>query len=214
VNWYASVPGSPPANYPAIQQYIIDLWGTQLSGAVNTWTNTGAIIILPSGNEYTTPLGSALSSTVIPAGYTLTVKLGNDSSGNVNSISWVVNGTSYPSSPLSLPNLLTSNGLLATNIAPIVAFTVGLVGPVNGESAVISSGSGTITYSASSPLTVTNVEPLGCGAVSTGFTLETATTSYGVLPANSGNPFSQSFAASAITPLIRREGALRLLRRR
>jgi hypothetical protein len=214
VNCYASVPGSPPANYPAIQQYIIDLWCTQLSGAVNTWTNTGAIIILPSGNEYTTPLGSALSSTVIPAGYTLTVKLGNDSSGNVNSISWVVNGTSYPSSPLSLPNLLTSNGLLATNTAPIVAFTVGLVGPVNGESAVISSGSGTITYSASSPLTVTNVEPLGCGAVSTGFTLETATTSYGVLPANPGNPFSQSFAASAITPLIRREGALRLLRRR
>jgi hypothetical protein len=214
VNCYASIPGSPPANYPAIQQYIIDLWGTQLSGAVNTWTKTGAIIILPSGNEYTTPLGSALPSTVIPAGYTLTIKLGNDSSGNVSNISWVVNGTQYPPTPLSLPNLLTSNGLLATDIAPIVAFTVGLVGPVNGESAVISSGSGTISYSATTPLTVSNVEPLTCGSVSTGFTLETATTSYGVLPANPGNPFSQSFAASAATPLIRREGALRLVRRR
>jgi hypothetical protein len=103
---------------------------------------------------------------------------------------------------------------LATDIAPIVAFTVGLVGPVNGESAVISSGSGTISYSATTPLTVSNVEPLTCGSVSTGFTLETATTSYGVLPANPGNPFSQSFAASAATPLIRREGALRLVRRR
>ena len=165
---------------------------------------------MPSGNEYTTPLGSALPSTAIPAGYTLTINLGNDSSGSVNSISWVVNGTSYPPSPLSLTTLLTNNGLLETDIAPIVGFTVGLVG----ESAVISSGSGTITYSASTPLTVSNVEPLQCGPVSTGFTLETATTSYGVLPANPGNPFSQSFAASATTPLMRRVGALRLVRRR
>jgi hypothetical protein len=223
VNCYSLIPSSPPANYPAIQQYIIDLWGTQLSGAVNTWAITPITpsnpsgtkaIILPSGNEYTTFLGSALPSTVIPAGYTLTINLGNDSSGNVNSISWVVNGAQYPPTPLSLPNLLTSNGLLATDIAPIVGFTVGLVGPVNSESAVISSGSGTITYSASTPLTVSNVEPLACGSVSTNFTAETATTSYGVLPANPGNPFSQSFAASATTPLIRRMGALRLVRRR
>ncbi len=38
------------------------------------------------------------------------------------------------------------------------------------------------------------------------FTAETATTSYGVLPANPGNPFTQSFAASSTTPLIRRFG--------
>jgi hypothetical protein len=169
---------------------------------------------LPSSNKCATPLGSPLSSTAIPGGYTLTISLGNDSNGNVNSISWVVNGTPYPPSPLSLTTLLTSNGLLATDIAPIVGFTVGLIGPVNGESAVLSSGSGTITYSASSPLTVSNVEPRQCGSVSTAFSLETATTSYGVLPANPGNPFSQSFAANATTPLIHRVGALRLVRRR
>jgi hypothetical protein len=108
------------------------------------------------------------------------------------------NGTSYSQ---NIPTLLTANGLPATDVAPIVAFTLGLVGPVCSESAVLSSGAGTIAYSASSPLTVTNSEP-GC-AESTYFTAETATSSYGFLPANPGNPFSQSFAASAITPLIR-----------
>jgi hypothetical protein len=212
VNCYSLVPSSPTPKYPLIQQYIVNLWGTQLLGAINTWTGPTSPVILPSGNEFTLPLGPSLPSTAIPAGYNLTITLGNDPSGNVNSVSWVVNGTAYPPSPQSIPALLTANGLSATDIGPIVGFTVGLVGPVNAESAVLTSGSGKITYSASSPLTVSNAEPLQCGAVSTSFTLETATTSYGVLPANPGNPFSQSFAASAITPLIRRSVGLHLSR--
>jgi hypothetical protein len=195
---------SPIGKYCAWQQYIINLWGTQLLGAINTWPLTGGPIILP-GNEFTLPLGPSLSSTTIPAGYTLTITLGNDSSGNVNNVTWVVNGTSYSQ---NIATLLTANSLPATDVAPIVAFTLGLVGPVCSESAVLSSGAGTIAYSASSPLTVTNSEP-GC-AESTYFTAETATSSYGFLPANPGNPFSQSFAASAITPLIRRVRGLHL----
>jgi len=198
---------SPKSKLVAWQQYIINLWGTQLNGAINNWPLTGNVpIIFPNG-EYTLPLGSSLPSTAIPAGYTLSINLGNDSSGNVNSIQWVVNGTAYPSTPQNIPALLTANGQPATDVAPIVGFTLGLVGPVCGESAVISSGGGTITYSASplSPLTVTNAEPTQC-AESTVFTAETATTSYGVLPANPGNPFTQTFAASSTTPLIRRLG--------
>ena len=45
------------------------------------------------------------------------------------------------------------------------------------------------------------------------FTAEAATTSYGLLPAKPGNPFTQSFAASSTTPLIRRLGESLLLRK-
>ena len=90
---------SPKGQVVAWQQYIINLWGTQLNGAINNWPLTGKIpIIFPNG-EYTLNLGSSLPSTAIPAGYTLSINLGNDSSGNVNSVQWVVNGTAYPSSP-------------------------------------------------------------------------------------------------------------------
>ena len=198
---------SPKGAVVAWQQYVISLLGTQLTAAINNWPLTGKIpIIFPNG-AYTLNLGSSLPSTAIPAGYTLSINLGNDSSGNVNSVQWFVNGTAYPSSPINIPTLLSSNGQPATDIAPIVGFTFGMVGPVCGESAVLSSGSGIITYSASpsSPLTVTNVEPTTC-AEATVFTAETATTSYGVLPPNPGNPFTQSFAASSTTPLIRRLG--------
>jgi hypothetical protein len=202
LNCYSPKQNSNPL-YPAWQQYIINLWSAQLWGAINTWHTFSIPVILPGPNEYKTALGPALPSNTIPAGYTLTIKLGNDSSGNVNSVTWVVNGVSYTSSPPTIPGLLVANGLSATDVAPIVAFTLDLVGPVNGESAVLLSGAGTITYSAKSPLTVTNQEPTQCVEQLTGFTLETATSSYGVLPANPGNPFSQSFAASAATPLIR-----------
>jgi hypothetical protein len=201
---------SPIGKLCAWQQYLINFWNTQLLGGINTWPLSGPPIIFPLslGGEFTEPLGSSLPSTVIPAGYVMTIALGNDPSGNVNSVTWTVNGTPFVQ---NIPALLTSKGFPATDVAPIVAFTLDLVGPVCSEAAVISAGAGTITYSASpsTPLTVTNTEP-GC-AEATVFTAETATTSYGVLPANPGNPFTQTFAASASTPLIRRLSKGRVL---
>jgi hypothetical protein len=191
---------SPIGQLIAWQQYIINFWNTQLSGGINNWPLSGPPIIFPT-SEFNVNLGSSLPSNVIPAGYVMTLILGNDSSGNVNNVTWVVNGTPVGQ---SIPSLLTSNGLPATDVAPIVAFTFNLVGPVCSEPAVLSAGAGTITYSASpsTPLTVTNIEP-AC-AEFTSFTAERATTSYSVLPANPGNPFTQTFSASASTPLISR----------
>ena len=203
LNCYSPTPSSSSnPNYPAWQQYIINLWGTQLLGAINTWHTFSSVVIFPGG-EYTTPLGPNVPTTGnLPVGiYEIT--LGNDSSGNVTSVTWTVNGVSYTPSPPTIPALLVANGLSGSDVAPIIAFTLNLVGPVNGESAVLTSGAGTITYSASSPLSVTNEEPATCIADITGFTCERATSSYGELPANPGNPFSQTFAVSAITPLFR-----------
>jgi hypothetical protein len=214
LNCYSPAPKSPNPGYPNWQQYIINLFGTQLLGAINTWNTFSSLVIFPSG-EYTTPLGPPLPgpNPTLPKGYTLTITLSNDASGNVVGVTWVVNGKSYAPSPPTIPALLTANGLPATDVAPIVAFTVNLVGPISAESAVLSSGAGIITYSAKSPLTVTNAEPAQCVEALTGFTCERATTSYGFLPANPGNPFSQTFAASAATPLIRRLRGRPLVRR-
>jgi len=213
LNCYSATPSASNPGYPAVQQYIINLWGTELLGAINTWNSSGAVIIFP-GSEYTTPLGSGVpTSGNLPVG-TYEIKLGNDSSGNVNSVTWVVNGVSYTTSPAPIPALLTANGLPGTDIAPIVAFTLDLVGPVNAESVVLSSGAGIITYSASGPLTVTSGEPAVCVADSTSFTCERATSSYSLLPANPANPFSQTFEVSSTTPLFRKMRGRPLVRKR
>jgi hypothetical protein len=83
---------SPKGKYCAWQQYIINLWGTQLLGAINTWPLSGGPIILAPNSEFTTALSPSPPSVEIPAGYVLTITLGNDSLGNVINISWTVNG--------------------------------------------------------------------------------------------------------------------------
>jgi hypothetical protein len=60
-----------------------------------------------------------------------------------------------------------------------------VAGLICAEAAVLSSGAGTFTFSASSALTVLNAEP-AC-AESTDFTAETLNCLYGVLPVNPGN---------------------------
>ena len=92
-------------------------------------------------------------------------------------------------------------------MAPIVAFELNFVGPINGESAVLSSGAGTITYTASSLLTVLNQEP---ACTESGYiTAETANSFYSELLPTSSNTFTQSFNVSAAAPMIRKRGKLR-----
>jgi hypothetical protein len=45
-------------------------------------------------------------------------------------------------------------GMTAADYAPIVGFEFLFVGPCNGESATLSSGAGTITYTAFTPIAV------------------------------------------------------------
>jgi hypothetical protein len=197
LNCYSPKPASPTPGYPAWQQYIISLLGTQLNGAVNSYNESGSGV---SGvpNQL---LGPSLPHVAIPKGYILNITLNSDPSdpsGAINSVTWFVNGVRY-NAPIFNPT-------------PIVAFTLNLVGPIGGESAVLSSGAGIITYSAATPLTVTNAEPTKC-ADFRGYTCERATSSYGELPANPPTPFTQTFAASATTPLIHRVREIPLARR-
>jgi hypothetical protein len=194
------------SDIPAFQQYVIALQGTELRGIINTFAlnsaGMGVPIITPTG-AYQLNLVSGLGKVTIPSGYKMQIILGNDMSGNVSKVTWVVNGTSYPPSPLKIPDLLTSLGQPDTDVAPIHAFTLDLVGPGCGEAVVLKSGAGLFTYSASSPLTVVNAMP-SCpgpgGTLTPGGTQEHSNSSYGELPENPPNPFTQSFSVRGTTP--------------
>jgi len=197
---------SPPNETSAFQQYLIALWSTpsgggELVGGVDNWPVSGANII----NDF--PYLTPLPSTTLPAGYQLTISLENDENGNVTGANYVViddSGNTLASLPL---NLLSIAGVTPDFLAPIVAFELNFVGPINGESAVLSSGAGTITYTASSLLTVLNQEPV---CTESGYiTAETANSFYSDLPSTSGSTFTQSFNVSTAAPMIRKLGKRR-----
>ncbi len=90
-----------------------------------------------------------------------------------------------------------SSGISSADLSPIVAFELDIVGFDNGQSTTLSSGSGTITYTATNAMTVANEEPSYCEFV--GGTAETANTAYGELPTGSSTAFVQTFGTSLAT---------------
>ena len=141
----------------------------------------------------------------VPAGYQLTISLENDQNGDVTGVTYVV----IDKSGRTLANVSQNLLSLATpaDLAPIIGFELNLVGTANGMSSVLSSGAGTITYTASSVLTVLNQEP-AC-AESVYITAETANSFYSELPPTWSNTFTQSFNVSTAAPMIRKLGKLR-----
>ena len=201
----------PPSVYETgWQQYVVSLQGTQLVGAINNWPPSGGPAIVTPTGAYQFNLGSALSSVAIPAGYRIKIILQNDKAGNVTGAQFVVTDNLGNTVANQTVTILSISGITAAALAPIIAFELNLVGPICAEAAVLSSGAGVITYSASSALTVANVEP-AC-AESSDFTAETANCSYGILPANPGNPFTQSLTVTSTAPLVRPRGLPLLIR--
>jgi hypothetical protein len=94
-----------------------------------------------------------------------------------------------------------------SDLAPIVAFELNLVGPENSESTILSSGAGNIVYTSSTPLTALAQEP---SCTESGYiTAETANSVYGLLPLPSSNTFTQSFTVSSDGTMIRKKGKAR-----
>lgn len=78
-----------------------------------------------------------------------------------------------------------------TYLAPIIAFEVVLAGPNGGQTTTLSSGAGTITYTASNPLTVINYVP-PCALTPNLGTTENANSFYGELPPGPSTRLTQS----------------------
>lgn len=210
---YASGTGSPgfdfqlnaysPITQKAVgwQQYVISFDGTKFTGWVNNWTPT------PNSVAFINTINNAefawFQSPKIPAGFLISITLTNDAAGNVIGVTYIVVdnlGNQLGNKPISLTTLplLVKPYKLVTQayLAPVVAFELDIVGVDSQAHAVLSSGAGTITCSASSALTASNQVP-ACAASSSIITGESANTVYGVLfPPSPSNTFSQSFNVS------------------
>ena len=194
---------SPKNQTSAWQQYLIAvLNAAELTGGVDNWPVSGNNIINHSFSLC--PLGGA---NTIPAGYRLTISLQNDANGNITGATYVVVDRAGITQASVTTPLLSIPGVSEADLAPIVAFELNLVGPDSGQSATLSSGAGTITYSASNqrPLTVVNQEPSSC--TESGYiTGETANSFYGEMPAGPGSSLTQSFRVDTERPMIARTG--------
>jgi hypothetical protein len=196
---------SPKNFLSAWQQYVITFWqnasgGYDVRWGVDNWPVSGPNII---NNGF--PIFSTLRNAVLPAGYKL--QIGWENTGNnVTGASFAI----YDNKGALLGNvnqtLTQLPGVTSSDIAPITAFELNLVGPINGESAVLSSGAGFISYTAASPNLAPVVAEPSC--TESGYiTCETANSFYGPLPSNPNLAFKQPFWVSSAQPMIFRKGA-------
>jgi hypothetical protein len=189
---------SPSSSPCATQQIIMQVWGNQLVGQINNWTPANTALT----NQIVT-VAPLETPNFLPKKYKLTTSLLYGSGGIITGAQFDVtdnHGNVLPAVQLQI------SGEAPQDLAPIVAFELDIVGPGSAESAVLSSGGGTISYHASSPLTVLAALPTRCVAT-TLFTAEKANTVYGALTVYPANPLVQSFSvAPANAPQIVRVG--------
>jgi hypothetical protein len=155
---------------------------------------------------------ATLPSQKLPAGYQLKISLQNDSSGNITGATYRVvdnNGKTVGNQTITLLslNLVSGGKVTAADLAPIVAFQMDFVDYLNGGKTTLSSAAGSVTYTASNQMTVLSSEP---ACVDWDYvTLETANSSYGVLPSNPNQTFTQAFQVAAAGVAIRKLGTVR-----
>jgi hypothetical protein len=157
------------------------------------------------------------SSFTLAAGYKLKIALDydpKDATGTITGATFSVtdnHGKSTSSGPQRIQSFQfdgTKTPVAAKALAPILAFELNIVGATNGQYSFMESGAGTITYSATGPLTVLDKHPAGMTAV----TVEQANTVYGELDAGPSGQFTQTFGATQ-TPVFRPGGAFAVSRR-
>jgi len=202
---------SPSDKLSAWQQYVMSVWYSggnpllpeaALVCAIDNWPVTGPNII----NDFFST--AFLPPNGLLAGYSLRITLQNDTNtGNITGATY----QAWDNDGRPLCNvtrtLLETGQLTLQKFAPIIAFELNLVGPVDSETVVLSSGAGRITYTSSSTLVPLPKEP-GC-AESGYVTAEKANTFYSTVLSDPSTSFSQTFSVSASKPQIHRVGKAR-----
>ena len=195
---------SAKSDFDAAQQYLIYLSPTsnppQLTCMVDNWTASNSQIANDQVKLATLP------SHTLPAGYKLRISLNNDSKGNITGATYLVwdnNGNTIGNQTISL---LSLGGITSADVAPIVAFQLDFVDYLNGGNTVLSSGAGTIFYSASNEMTALSSEP---PCVDWDYiTVETANSVYGVISSSASHTFTQSFQANIGGAAIRKHATV------
>ena len=132
-----------------------------------------------------------LPTNTLPAGYEIIITLLNDAADNITGATYVVidnHGHTVGNKTISL------SSQPAQNLAPIVAFQLNFVGDINGATTMLSSGAGTMTYTASNLMSVLDTEPACVDW--TYRTVEAANSMYSLLPDTPSQSFTQSFGLS------------------
>jgi len=175
-----------PSTTPTWQQYVVftEPGDKTLYGIIDNWKGT-----VPAGTDAQiindeTSITTLSKANQIPAGATINIAPIYSSN--------VITGITYEYTPpggtavsksVTLTNLDvygTSKKITSQYESPISALTLNIVGDYDGNDGVFSSGSGTIVYKATQPLTVLTTEP-SYTSFQDG-TGETANTVYGKLP--------------------------------
>ena len=180
-----------------VQQYVVYVSpnSTQLVARIDNWDSSLTEIIRTDVNLATLP------STTLPAGYAITITLNNDANGNVTGATFSVtdkNGNSLGKVTTNIvgQTLRTTNKkATSANLAPIRAFQFNIGGDYGGARATLTSGAGTILYTASNLLSVINTAPSYVDDQSA-TTVESANLIFGPMPASASNALTQSFQAT------------------
>jgi hypothetical protein len=180
------------SDYDAAQQYLIYLSPHSsppaLTCMVDNWTAANTQICNSQVQLCTLP------SHTLPAGYELRITLTNDSNGNITGATYVAidnNGNTIGNHTITL---LSLSGMSQSDLAPIVAYQLNFVDYLNGGNTVLSSGAGTIYYSASNVTTVGSAPP---SCIDWDYhTVETANSVYGGMSSTASHTYTQSFKAN------------------
>ena len=197
---------SAKSDFDAAQQYLIYLdphsSPAQLYCMVDNWTASNKQIV-----NHIVALAT-LPSQKLPAGYRLTISLNNDSSGNITGAAYAAFDNTGKKLGGQTITLLSLSGITSADLAPIVAFQLDFVDYLNGGTTTLSSGMGSITYTASNKMTALSAAP---SCVDWNYiTVEKANSSYGVLPSNANQTFTQFFqaGAAAVAPVAPKAGTI------
>jgi Ricin-type beta-trefoil lectin domain-like len=189
---------SPKSDLDAWQQYGVSM--APGSNDLNTFAENWPI----SGNNlFNIEPGSLISlpnQTTIPAGYQITIQLNySPGSYNVSGATYKVvsAGKTLGVQTISLlgQSLAAGGTITESDLAPIVAYQLNLVGWANKFKSSLSSGAGYINYLSTTPVTALNGRP--ADAESTYITAETSNSNYSVVPSGSSKSVIQRFGFSS-----------------
>jgi Ricin-type beta-trefoil lectin domain-like len=189
---------SPKAEFDAWQQYGVSMIPntSQWDSFAENWPTGGANLFNLEEPGFVT----MANGTTLPKGTKIVIELlysGSNISGSICTFHNAA-GANLGSQRINIIGQpLAAGGTIAeSDLAPIVALQLNLVGWGNYANTVFSSGAGTITYSSTTPMTALSGPPPDAEATNI-ITGEQANSGYSVLQSGSSRSFHQSFGVSS-----------------
>ncbi len=191
-----------PSTTPNWQQYLVlNLQDDNtLFVFIDNWEGT-----VPAGTDNEiindlVPMTTLATNNEIPAGAIVNIAPTFSSTNVITGVTFMYTppGGKTVSTSITLTDLDvfgTLENVTSAYESPISAFTLNIVGDLDGSNGVFTSGSGTIVYKADQPLTVLSTEP-SYTSFQDG-TGETANTVYGELPVSNSTTITQTWGLSA-----------------